>query len=352
MKVSRKSITKPDANKKPIALGLTSLIFLYSLAMITWLIGRELSGDQFLPIRWASFMAPWMLSATIGLIFFASLKQRWRQATALSAVFGLMLYLTPVAPISTTNETPFTAPTLTVLSFNIGRFNQKYHQVAKLINDNPADIIFLQEVAAPQKLIKNINIQKLNETYHRHTDKKTGLVILSRTPIKSANRLQGVLTRYRLAHSIGEITLWNIHVPRSIWSIEKQTKLLANLSNDLERHPGPKIIAGDFNLTPYNHAMTTLSHQLNTAAASQTILFTYPTPLRTSGRIGPWVQIDHILTSPHFSSYNHQRITNYAGSDHYPIKAQLKFRGNAYTGLDTAGIRLPGAGPVVGPGAG
>ena len=352
MKVSRK--IKPGANRRPVASGLTSLIFLYAVVMIAWLIGRELSGDQFLPIRWANFMAPWMLSATIGLIFFAGLKQRWLPTAALAAIFALMLCLTPLAPKLTAGETPPTAPTISVLSFNIGHFNQKYDQVAKLINDNPADIIFLQEVAAPQKLIKNITIQKLNEAYHHHTDKITGLVILSRAPIKSANRLQGVLTRYRIAHSIGEITLWNIHVPRSVWSIEKQTKLLANLSNDLEHHPGPKIIAGDFNLTPYNHAMTKLSDQLNTTAESQSILFTYPTPLRPAGRIGPWVQIDHILTSPHFSLYNHERIKNYAGSDHYAIKAQLKFRGNAYTGLGTTGIggigdvRRPDAGPGAG----
>ena len=161
MKVSRK--IKPGANHKPVASGLTPLIFLYAGVMIAWLIGRELSGDQFLPIRWANFMAPWMLSATIGLIFFAGLKKRWLPTTALAAVFGLMLYLTPLAPRLTAGEAPPNAPTISVLSFNIGHFNQKYDQVAKLINDNPADIIFLQEVAAPQELIQKYKHSKTQQ---------------------------------------------------------------------------------------------------------------------------------------------------------------------------------------------
>ena len=238
-----------------------------------------------------------------------------------------------IAPPSVAKEARSTHAPISVISFNVGRFNRQYGEVSKLLAKEPADIIFLQEVTSPLKLAVELRMRNLIPAYDIVTDKTTGLVLLSRFKVETTNRLPGVLTRYQISHPLSSITLWNVHVPRSIWSTRGQEKVITNLIDDIKRHSGPKIIAGDFNLTPYNDALRQLSRNTTNFATTTIPPFTYPTPKRAAGLAGPWVQIDHIIVSNHFQSKDRKRLENYAGSDHYPISAQLRFFGNAYTGL-------------------
>jgi len=311
-------------------------LLITALAITLWLAGRIFLGDEYLPIRWANFAAPWILAATIALSLFALLKRQYLPlALLICAVFQVLITAsTTILPKDNpTRLAKHASSNISVVSFNVGHFNHQYDEISRLIGKNQADIIFLQEVSKPRELVVKLSANDLTTSYNVHTNQTTGLVLLSRFKIETANRLPGVLTRYKVTHPSGRISLWNIHVPRSIWSTSEQYKVITNLLNDMKRHPGPKIIAGDFNLTPYNDAFHQISISAENYRTTAIPTFTYPTPTRLAGVIGPWVQIDHIIVTNHFQIGERKRLGSYAGSDHYPISAQLEFRGNAYTGL-------------------
>ena len=340
---------------------LTCILYVSAISLVCWHLGRDFAGDELLPIRWANFMAPWIIYSTMGLILFAVATKRYVPTTSLSCALIITVLGTPGLAENTVSQLGFVqitnnavasnatppstrTPSISVISFNVGSFNRKYEEITTLIKGNPAEIIFLQEVAKPRILLEQLYKKNLLRRYNIHTDKTTGLVLLSLYAIKSANRLPGVLTRYKIAHHTGSISLWNTHVPRSIWSIKGQKKVIKNLADDVQRHPGPQIIAGDFNFTPYNDEFKKLVGNVNDQRSIKSRPFSYPTPAVKTGILGPWVQIDHIIVSSHFSTNTQTRLKNFAGSDHYPIAAQLRLRGNAYTGLGNGATGRPGEG--------
>ena len=78
----------------------------------------------------------------------------------------------------------------------------------------------------------------------------------------------------------------------------------------------PFIVAGDFNLSPWSWKMARF--QKTTGLRSHTsYMFSWP-----AHRLIPFVQLDHILTSPHFKTVI-GRTGNKAGSDHLPVVATL-----------------------------
>lgn len=83
----------------------------------------------------------------------------------------------------------------------------------------------------------------------------------------------------------------------------------------------PLIVCGDFNDTPISYARREISKNLIDAYAA-----TGMGPGFSFNSHGMHVRIDHIMCSHHWEPYEAKVLSDYKGSDHYPITAMFKLK--------------------------
>jgi len=113
------------------------------------------------------------------------------------------------------------------------------------------------------------------------------------------------------------------------FSTGERDAAVAELVDQLQTRDGPRVLVGDFNMTP-----TSRAHQVLGAAFQDSFLEagwalgpTYPTTLRTLGLnvSMPVLRIDYIFHSSELVATSAQ-VGPYGGSDHFPMIADLSFR--------------------------
>lgn len=268
-----------------------------------------------------------------------------------------------------------------VLSYNIQNFvrmnvaNTKYitnfeiqNKIIKLIDDQKADIICLQEVLYDrgdiQKFISDLGRKyKTLNNYHRNyyakdNQKLDGMVILTRFPVIEKGFLEhnektiGIYCDL-VIHSdtvrLYNLHLASIHFKREDYDfigglpnqqdqevIKKHSlQVLGRLRtafirrgnqadlvrNHIKQSPYPVILCGDLNDTPSSYAYRVLASGLNDAfvESGKGMGVTY------AGENFPSFRIDYIFHDQIFES-NHFQRKRIALSDHYPISCSLLFK--------------------------
>jgi endonuclease/exonuclease/phosphatase (EEP) superfamily protein YafD len=97
---------------------------------------------------------------------------------------------------------------------------------------------------------------------------------------------------------------------------DRQHEQMMALGDELAAAGGSRIVAGDFNATPPSLMLQTLLERSGLELASG--LATWPADLGL-----PQIAIDHILVSPDLRILGPARIGSAAGSDHYPVIAEI-----------------------------
>lgn len=199
--------------------------------------------------------------------------------------------------------------TLNLLS-DLSRWVARRDLLARLLMEQDADLISLQEVKLPENpaawLTSRLNERlRSSEPYRLYLTPKTGragleegIAILSRLPIeesgwldlKSQNRVaQAVRVRIGKRGSARELVCANGHF---FWhtgeSIERdrQVELLLQWLQDDWRN-APAVVCGDFNAGPETRTITIIKSRFQSAYAAihgHEPEYTYPTPLPTSKR--------------------------------------------------------------------
>ena len=83
------------------------------------------------------------------------------------------------------------------------------------------------------------------------------------------------------------------------------------------------ILAGDFNATPMTSTLRRAGPGLVNAFdhAGSGSGFTFPTPARRLGALGPFLRIDHVLLSPMLTPIAARAARWHPpGADHYPVE--------------------------------
>jgi endonuclease/exonuclease/phosphatase (EEP) superfamily protein YafD len=215
------------------------------------------------------------------------------------------------------------APSLRLVTFNIGVRNDRFDEIADFLVSSRADIVLLQGVscAAADRLMP-----KLRPTYpHALVSAETcqGQALLAKRPWLTGGQVITGTRRPLLvwAHFQWDNThfdLAGLHFANPFAGSEQAdevTRLLAHLGDRL----GPQIVAGDFNLTPFSWRFA----QLQNAGLGQhaTFLATWP-----ANWPGFWPQplflLDNVLSTREIASAG---ITTgrSLGSDHRPLIADI-----------------------------
>ncbi|MEM9140369.1 MAG: endonuclease/exonuclease/phosphatase family protein [Pseudomonadota bacterium] len=307
--------------------GLPGLLEIVAGLVLLWTIGFLLTGDHLSPVRLGVYAAP-LIMIVAGLLSVWALWRRARAlALALSAVAG-GLFLAQGPPLVRAMATPseIAAPgALVVLSLSNRTMNQDMRTTARMLRAEEADLIVLQEVADTAALMREVTTLPGPDLF---ACAHGSFMILSRFPVAAPR--PGVWHGALICDVDmpgGSVAVASVHLPRAVASKADQDRVITHLLDVLARIQGPKIVAGDFNATPLTTPIRRVErHMLNAfAQAGRGFGFTFPTPARRIGAIGPFLTIDYIFHSEAFATVSAEVLdTHPKAADHFPIRAVLR----------------------------
>lgn len=292
------------------------------------------SGDSLFWTRMLSYFMPWALLGLVPGLILAFLTRCYRLALLLVLPTGLIglplvpLFLPRLPAVLATAQPP-----LKVMSYNLWSYNFQTGATLELIRREQPGILLLQEAYMHNAFITTL-LSKLehlypNQPFYLAYDPPTGQAILSRYPLKKIEvdvdkgRVQKVL----IDSPVGQLAVWNVHAADPYrWA--SQYRQLTALAEDIAAFDGPLIVAGDFNTTDQTDTYALLTHHLRNAhwEAGWGFGFTFPAHapnFKGIPVVTPMVRIDHIFYNHHFFAQRAWTLPDSAGSDHFPVVAEL-----------------------------
>lgn len=293
--------------------GIAGSLILSGLSLITPLVPSAEMANHFRP-----FIIAGLLLLPIPCVL---LKQRQAMIATLALLF-LNVSLTLVAwgyssPTIARNNANVDGTKLKLVSFNIHFNNSRLDKAEQFLKNENADIVVFQEVTPKQISL----LERLKEKYPHQISCASKfnckLAMISRLPWEKARTRDGtsfsppvVLATFHDQQK-KPFTIIGTHIS---WPLRptQQDSDLKWLSDFRKKEPGPLIIAGDFNHTPWSWRLTRFAHS---TGLKRHATFTTSWP---AGGLFPVFLIDHF-----FSSEEVQNIETWTGpdlnSDHLPV---------------------------------
>jgi vancomycin resistance protein VanJ len=145
-----------------------------------------------------------------------------------------------------------------------------------------------------------------------------------------------------LALPASSILLATVHMARDGSVIERnlERRRLMNLIHASKS--GLLIVAGDFNLTPWEYGMREFDRGIIPARRVSRALFSFPSHIKKLEHVLPVLPIDHVVVGSGLSVASIDRLPP-TGSDHFPIIARLVVRQDANRPRGTASDKDTGS---------
>lgn len=348
--------------------GLVTLLYLLSA------FSPYLSPRLFSPLPLLGLLFPIILLVQILVWSYWLLRRKWRWVLGLSIVFALSWesissYLPLHRGLNRQLE-EYQGPRLKVLSYNVCGFGFEHHgvqhpnKVLLYLKSSEADVICLQEASVSHSPAWGVTMEQIKAYLGAKypyiqliyaQEEGSGLMLLSRYPIKEAHRIPirsraNGAAHFRLNIGGQETHIINVHLESfrlskalgqeymslvaSGKAFEMQDALRSRLLPIFRRHARQAhiikeyadslktdrlIICGDFNDTPVSYAHELLERGRTDAFIKAGNGLGYSFVSRTF-----LVRIDHILLGPAFDPYYTRVDAGVKGSDHYPIYTYIK----------------------------
>lgn len=268
---------------------------------------------------------PFWMAGSAGILLLAmagSDRVRVTRAAWLAA-FHAFLFLAPVLRLPSWPGQAGPGGPLKVMTFNMFWYQTRTEQVAEYILAERPDIVLLQEVRDTHGEILN---RLLREVYpHRlmcmGRDGCDGAILSMRPWLQAHSVTRGDEAPPSLSalFDIGQgrrlrvigTHMWNPRAPR------RQQREIEWLGAELSRIGDLKIVAGDFNLTPWSFALSRFERRANLVRGDG-----IAGSWRASRYMVPIFPIDHIFASPEIR-FTSVRRGPWVGSDHLPTVATV-----------------------------
>ncbi|NJK66773.1 MAG: endonuclease/exonuclease/phosphatase [Microcoleus sp. CSU_2_2] len=317
----------------------------YSTFLLCYLILRLIFWDRLWIVAFIGTFTPLIFLPILLLPFlsFSIIKNRW--FSIISSIACILLlswlhikYFSP-EPINITGS----QPSLKILSHNVGWYITKSPTLVKLINQEQADIVFLQETV--QKHRKRV-FDLLKSDYPYQIDTPP-VGILSKYPVLSSEILHLANHRETQQRAIikfagQEIVIYNMQATGPWVKIHKTLRFIKipvykyahrfpeiqDLVERIQKETLPVIVAGDFNLTDETQDYYRVQQVLQDAFLKSGFGFGFTWPhgffaQRFNLRLTyPLCRIDYIWYSQHWGAKS-SAVLGATESDHLPVEAEL-----------------------------
>lgn len=208
---------------------------------------------------------------------------------------------------------------LKVASFNTLWSNHDADAVKAEIERLDADLITLIEMGPAKRRILDELKGRYPYQFHCYEVDFCKFVLLSKLPFtdgQSRGRWKGPpFISVRLGPEAGGLTVFGVHTIRFPHA-QAQFRHVTEMAKLIERAPGPRLVMGDFNATPFSRILQVLQGSANLTRLTN--LPSWPSQVGL-----PQIAIDHIFVSPGIRQLEAERIGEPAGSDHYPVSVRI-----------------------------
>lgn len=303
--------SRPVLRTAQLALG---LLWLW---IVVWLAAGD--GSRFLGYVNA-FGFFWGCAAA--LIAVILLLQRAFLSAALAIVAAAVVLSHGQWPLAARAPEPAAGmPQLRVVTASLRTLNPDMDSAARLLAGYRPDILIAQEVSDIPAFIGRLSAETRRNW---HFARRNNEIVATPWPILAATPDRYFL-RAEIGAPGGPITVWTIHAAKSYSNTLAIRLQAAALADDVRSHSTARIVAGDFNATPWNDSYRTFSAFLTDAfaAAGRGPGFTFPTRARRLGFAFPYLRIDHIFVDEHLQPVRSFVGTASEGADHLPVIADL-----------------------------
>ncbi|MCI5180685.1 MAG: hypothetical protein D3911_15480 [Candidatus Electrothrix sp. AW3_4] len=281
------------------------------------------SGDSIKSIRIISYFQPVFLFFLLPAFLLAIIgKKKFLAAALCLLLLALGVRYIPLFLLRHEKNIPSASAQFSIMSFSVKGWIEDVQPIAEIIKKQQADLTLVQGIPDPSALFTKLSgIFQSNKVYFQYKGK---FATISRYPIRSLP-FAGGAQKLTVALPSGAVTVWNVHLYKDPYNYNGQVKQVQTLIDDIQKTEGRKIAAGDFNFTESSVNYQKFSQYLSNAhqQAGWGFGFTYPTPSRRLGYLMPLLRIDHIFYGASFYAVQADRLSEYGGSDHFPIVAVL-----------------------------
>lgn len=266
------------------------------------------------PLALLTIFAAYAVSRTLALLYLLLIA-------VLIAIIAFPEYFPKHHPQSTD------AAQLTIVSHNLKGFNFDPPGTAKALVESGADVLLLQEWGSRIAPFRPV----LDKKYPFGGGCGGEFLILSRYPIGPVQCLVAYEAPAWQTIAWASLTLadgtkailatthpsWR---PGRLQRIKTRHMLVENVRKLPHQH---LILAGDFNITPWNEGMRDLDAQLKPVRRVTRAMPTFPARFRGKNWPIPFLPIDHAFVGVGWQTVAVERLER-TGSDHYPIRIKLR----------------------------
>ena len=266
--------------------------------------------------------APWGLLLFLVLAVWASLKKRVGIAFSACAIWVVLFTLVGHTLTRALSHSQIAAQSTHIVSLSNRTLNDDMTALADLARTIEADVFALQEVNDPEAFW-----DLFSESGQWNKCEIGHLMIASVYPVGLPTE-ESTLNRLfcEVVLPSGTATIASVHVPKTTLDGRAlHEKEVAELIRITKAREMPVVIAGDFNTTalttPYRELTDVLRNAFDDVGRG--FGFTFPTPARRIGLLGPLVRIDHVFASNEFTFVDAKVLKVHTKiADHYPISVR------------------------------
>ena len=303
-----------------LLVGLAAASIAASFAPLGW------PFELFAHFRWQLVAAGLaLLLASVGL------RKPWMIGLALLAIVlqAAPLLLVQRSHASAAPPANCAGPEITVATVNLQFDNVEHGRAIQWLQQNPADIVLLQEVTpAWADAFAQVDLPYPYASVATRED-PYGIALLSRWPIAdvraadfAADGLPSVVAIVLVKKTALQVVGLHTHWPMSPGLSQSRDRVLDAAASEVAAKEVDSVLLGDLNLTPYAQAYARLLEQSGLRDAFGDRLW------RPTWRAGLWplaLPIDHVLV-PASSCVIRTEIGPSIGSDHRPVLVTLRRR--------------------------
>lgn len=272
---------------------------------------------------------PYLLAATLAIAALGfGLSEAWRRAAIAVAAINLVLFAVPLTMSAKQVSDATRSEQISLVTLNLGFSERHISEIASYLTLVDADIVVLQElkIAHAEQMLP-----ELKQRYpHQVICELCGIAVLTKSPVRDVSEspsgrwVSGLWTSSggQVQRIVGLHLSWPLQPE---WQQADVAEMIAVLGGWAE----PKIVAGDFNLSPWTWKFNKITWTTGLTRHG-TFAFSWPVYSRVAEKHGlPWlpmpsfVLIDNVLTSPEISGESFVPGPD-LGSDHRPVAVRLR----------------------------
>lgn len=280
-------------------------------------------------LEMANHFRPYLLLGAILLLASDVFVRRVRRPWPPIGLVGLNLALTAL-PMTSAAVAPLMPPVkgepMTLVSFNLWT-SGRHADIAQFIEDEAPDVVVLQELRASH--VAEL-LPRLKTTYrYQAVCAGCGIALLSKLPLTSVDTsgTLPVVSAIWTSPNGKAYRIAGVHLP---WPFmpQRQEREVDKLIATINGWSEPRIIAGDFNLTPWSWKINKLLWKTRLKRHGS---FARSWPVfkqfKSAGLISQWplpglLLIDNVLASPEIAADLFETGED-LGSDHLPIVVRM-----------------------------